>query len=399
MNDNNESPRILIYSQDGFGLGHLRRNLNISLQIKKMSAAASVLILADSPVAPFFKLPPCCDFVKLPTIVKVDTGVWRSNRLSMSYKDILKIRSQIIQDVAITFRPHVFLVDHMPHGALGELDQPLKELKATHKNTKIVLGLRDILGSNDVIHNMWVKEGAFAAIEQFYDDICIYGNDNVFDLIKEYSFPESIARKSQYCGYVARDSNGEDAIEEVMKSDSQNDEKLLLITGGGGADASYFMDMFIDAFRSLGEDYNARAILSTGPFMQDDQIKALQSKAAGLKISIESNAEDSIEDLINADLVISMAGYNTVSELMHYRKNAIIIPRPGPSAEQTMRTDIFTKRGVFRSIYLRDIQVKKFAEMIHEKLSDGIGMDESQLPNLNGAANVAEVLLERCNTN
>ena len=73
--------RLLIYSQDGFGLGHLRRNINIAYQIRTWSPSTSILIVADSPAAPFFTLPPQCDFVKIPTLVKVDAGIWRSDRL------------------------------------------------------------------------------------------------------------------------------------------------------------------------------------------------------------------------------------------------------------------------------------------------------------------------------
>jgi predicted glycosyltransferase len=111
-------------------------------------------------VAPFFKLPPRCDFIKIPTIVKVDTGIWRPDRLPMNYQELLKIRSEIIQNVALGFRPHFFLVDHMPHGALGELARPLQVLKQQCPETKIVLGLRDILGAPDTIQKQWKNEGA-----------------------------------------------------------------------------------------------------------------------------------------------------------------------------------------------------------------------------------------------
>ena len=192
----NSAPRVLIYSQDGFGLGHLRRNLNICLQFKKVSPDSSILMIADSPVAPFFKLPPKCDFIKIPTIVKVDAGIWRPDSLPVDYRELLKIRSEIIRNVALSFQPHVFMVDHMPHGALGELYSPLKAIKKKSPHTKIVLGLRDILGAPDVIHKQWQVEGAFQAANDFYDIVHIYGCRDVFDSSKQYKFPESIVKKN-----------------------------------------------------------------------------------------------------------------------------------------------------------------------------------------------------------
>lgn len=387
--------RILIYSQDGFGLGHLRRNLNISLQIKKLDPSASILIVADSPVAPFFKLPSRCDFIKLPTIVKVDTGVWRPNRLPMNYQDLMYIRSEIIQNVALSFKPHVFLVDHMPHGALGELEWPLRVLKRYSPETKIVLGLRDILGEPDVITTMWQTEGAFEAAEKYYDHICVYGCTDVFHLTQKYRFPKLLMAKTRYCGYVSRDAvsgrkRKNKALNQMMEDEKA---KMVLVTGGGGADASYFMDKFIDATRVLKKHEKFQAVISTGPFMQKEQVRLLQQKAKGLPIWVKRNSNDSIDYISRADLVISMAGYNTVSEIMRFKKNAIIVPRPGPSAEQTMRTDILSKRGLFDTIHPNNLTTDNFADLIARKLDNDHEIDDEMLPNLDGAPNVSSFLL------
>lgn len=381
--------KILIYSQDGFGLGHLRRNLNICTQIKKLHPQASCLIIADSPVAPFFKLPPNCDFIKIPTIVKVDSGIWRPDRLSMSYRELLAIRSDLIRNVAVSFQPDVFLVDHMPHGALGELAEPLRVLKTHSPHTKIILGLRDILGAPDVIHRQWEKEGAFAAIADFYDAVLIYGCADVFDAVVEYKFPPLLIDKIQYCGYVCRQNAA--PLSSVTNGHNNNDEKFILVTGGGGADASFFMDQFIEAARRLPGNF--RALITTGPFMHKDQRELLRQKTKDLPIVVSQAGEDSIRYLQRANLVISMAGYNTVSEILRFRKNAIVVPRAGPSAEQSMRTRIMSARGLFSTIHPTKLTVENLFELITQKLGNGHHIHETMIPNLNGAAKVASVIL------
>lgn len=392
------SVRVLIYSQDGFGLGHLRRNLNISLQIKKRCPTASILIIADSPVAPFFKLPPKCDFIKLPTIVKIDTGVWRPNQLPMHYQELLKIRADIIRNVALSFKPHIFLVDHMPHGALGELAVPLEALKQMHPETRIVLGLRDILGAQDVIRNMWKREGAYDAAEKYYDAVYIYGSEAVFKLVDEYQFPEKLRAKTVYCGYVTRESgNGVSSFSANgnghLAFHPAKEKKFILVTGGGGADASYFMDKFIDAARLLQKEMEFKALVSTGPFMHEKQFQLLQAKAANLPVQVRRFGIDSISLLKKADVVISMAGYNTISEIMRFRKDAIVIPRPGPSAEQTMRTDILTRRQIIRSIHPKQLTSANLASLVVEHFQNGKYLNEENLPELNGASRAAELLL------
>ncbi len=386
--------KILIYSQDGFGLGHLRRNLNICLQIIKRCPRASILIIADSPVAPFFKLPAQCDFIKIPTIVKVDTGIWRPNRLPMNYREVLKIRSEIIRSAALGFRPHFFLVDHMPHGALGELAGPLQALKEQCPETKIVLGLRDILGAPETIQKQWKSEGAFEAATAFYDHVCIYGCADVFESTDEYQFPAELVAKTQYCGYVCRDDVNTPPESGFLKNFfPEPREKFVLVTGGGGADASYFMDSFLDAVRLLAPQASFNALVSTGPFMHEEQRQLLTQKAKGLPVTVTKLGQDSLRFLRRADLVISMAGYNTISEIMRFRKKAIIIPRPGPSAEQTMRCRIMTGRGLFDTIHLQDLAAESLAEHIAHKLENGSGMNETMIPDLNGASKAAALML------
>ena len=387
--------RILIYSQDGFGLGHLRRNLNICHQIKRRRAAASCLIIADSPAAPFFPLPSNCDFIKIPTIVKVDSGVWRPDRLPMSERELLAIRSDIIRNVAVSYRPDVFLVDHMPHGALGELAEPLKILKEHCPHTRIILGLRDILGAPEVIHRQWQTEGAFEAVEAFYDAVFIYGCADLFDVIGQYDFSEDLARKAQYCGYVCREAReAASGPSRKHRPRQKKEEKFILVTGGGGADASFFMDQFIDAARLLRDDLKFHAFVTTGPFMSKEQRALLHEKTQNLPIVVSRLGADSVRFLRRADLVISMAGYNTISEILHFRKNAIVVPRAGPSAEQTMRSRLMSERGLFSTIHPTRLTAENLSELIWKKLRRKSRIDEEQMPDLGGASRAASLILD-----
>ena len=149
--------RLLIYSQDGFGLGQLRRNLNIAYRVWMNAPDVSVLVVADSPAAPFFVLPPQCDYVKIPTLVKVDAGVWRSDRLSLDHRELLNVRTRLLEGLVESYRPDLMLVDHMPHGIFGELLGPLRILRR-RRRARVMLGLRDILGGPADICKQWRLE-------------------------------------------------------------------------------------------------------------------------------------------------------------------------------------------------------------------------------------------------
>ena len=82
------SCRMAIYSQDSLGLGHLRRTSLIGGAFLEAAKDSNVLLLADSPVAPFFQLPNSMDHIKLPSIRKVSAGGWEATRLRMDRRSL-----------------------------------------------------------------------------------------------------------------------------------------------------------------------------------------------------------------------------------------------------------------------------------------------------------------------
>ena len=69
-----EDLRIAIYSQDGLGLGHMRRTCSIAWEIYRVRSEASIITFSDSQSGQFFPISPNHDFIKLPYIVKAGPG-------------------------------------------------------------------------------------------------------------------------------------------------------------------------------------------------------------------------------------------------------------------------------------------------------------------------------------
>ena len=153
------------------------------------------------------------------------------------------------------------------------------------------------------------------------------------------------------------------------------------------------MDRFIDAVRLLKTELAFQAFIATGPFVHKEQRKLLRQKSQGLPITVGRMEGDSIRYFRRADLVVSMAGYNTISEIMLFRKNAIVIPRPGPSAEQTMRTRFMSERGLFTAIAAQELTAENLAERLFAQLNNGQTIPQERLPDLRGAARVADKIL------
>src|SRR5439155_8520258 len=265
---------LLMYSHDGFGLGHLRRNTVIATRFVREMSGSTVLMLVGCPWGAFFELPPGVDYIKLPSIIKVDTGVWRPRTLRLGLETTQAIRAATILKAAELLRPDVFLVDYTPTGVWGELLPTLQMLKRRQDRPKVILGLRDILDAPEVTRQLWRKDRAYDAISQYYDSVFIYGCRDVFDTAAQYGLDGVIAEKVTFCGYLCADE--EDPAKAPMREElRQAKDKLVVVTAGGGYDAYPMMRACLDAFRLVGKDLPFEAIVITGPLMEQEQRESL----------------------------------------------------------------------------------------------------------------------------
>lgn len=384
--------RIAIYSQDGFGLGHMQRTASIAWEIYRLRPEASILTFSDSQLGQFFPISPHHDYVKLPSIAKDKPGNWRATHLRMSFPEILNLRQELIRNVLLNYRPDIFLVDHMPHGAMGELLPALEAVENAELPTQCLLGLRDILDSPEVTINRWQVEGAYDAIERFYARILVFGMQDVYDVAEKYQLPESAVKKVSYCGYVANldhDRNGYDIRARYLAGTSP-DTRFVVVMAGGGADGYSMMSTLIEALPNILTDQPCVMAIITGPFMSVELIADLERRARRLPIQMLEAVTDSTSYISAADLVIAMAGYNTSVEILRNKTPAILIPRAGPSAEQRTRARLFSAKHWVDMIDPDELTPENLAECISSHLRHPNGLKPGTLPNLSGAAVAAK---------
>ena len=380
--------RILMYSQDSYGLGHLRRATNLANALVNERLDLSVLLVVDSPVAPFFDLQARIDFVKLPTVVKVGAGVFRPGSLLTSYGLVKAMRSTVNREVLARFRPDLVLVDHMPGGANRDLVPALRLIRALNYSTRVVLGVRDIIDDPAVTCAVWQREGFYDTLRRYYDSVLIYGSQDVFATAAKYQIDGVLPGEVHYCGYVCNMDPVKDS-QHVRDKLEIGDEPIIVVMAGGGADAFRLMEMYLKALPLV--DTPTATVMVTGPFMPEEQRKTLRDRARELGVQVRTSVSDSLSHLNAADLVVSMAGYNTVSEILRFRKRAILVPRPGPSLEQRMRARIFSERGLVTAIDPQDLSAPRLARAIMESLQNPTL--RSEMPMMHGVSTVKTTLL------
>jgi predicted glycosyltransferase len=171
------------------------------------------------------------------------------------------------------------------------------------------------------------------------------------------------------------------------------DEPIVAVMAGGGADAYRLMKFYLDAVEILGRNARLAKLMVTGPFMPNRQRKILRDRANSLGVIIHSTLSD-IPSYINAaDVIITMAGYNSLTEVMRFRKPTIVVPRQGPSAEQTLRAGLFAQWDGVHPLDPRKLDGSQLAAAIRTGLDNRSTEYSSSLASLSGVAHATDYLL------
>ncbi len=377
--DKNTNLKLAMYSHDTFGLGHIRRTLLISEHLSKAFPKISTLIISGSSMIHSMRIPSNVDYIKVPCLTKKSNNHYLPKYLSQYPNGVTKMRKEIIFSTLKEYQPDLFIVDKTPEGTMGELCKSLHYLKGNMPDTKIVLGIRDVLDNPDHVRKEWDGNDTYDLIDTCYDEIWVYGSKEIYNVIEEYRFPSSVARKVHFCGYLKRQEPLR-ASEEIKEQLGMREKKMVLMTLGGGGDGHEIVDVFIEALSELSIQRKIGGLIVTGPDFSNDKLNSIINvTGSGQEMIVKDYTSDILEYMNAADLVVSMAGYNTICEILSLNKKSIVIPRVNPRQEQLIRAVKLSGLGLLKlitplelsSALLKDEIVKALCSRQHQyPLSD-----------------------------
>lgn len=346
MNHKQHRYRILIYSHDSFGLGHLRRCRTIALALVRHRPDLSVLILSGSPIIGNFEFCHRVDFVRIPGIIKLHDGEYTPLSLDIGIEETLTIREEIIRRTAEAFRPDLFIVDKEPLGLRGEVKDTLTMLKA--KGIPLILGLRDVMDEPVLLAEEWDRKNVLPALTDLYDDIWIYGLPEICNALEGISLPSVAEAKIRYTGYLKREASH--TQRPATASVPITHGPYFLVTPGGGGDGGALIDWVLSAYE-YDSGIPCPALIVLGPFMRSAQQSAFLERVHRLDRVEAITFEAHLENFIDAAAgVIAMGGYNTFCEILSFDKPALLVPRKKPRLEQYIRACRAEALGLVRSV-------------------------------------------------
>ena len=333
--------RVLIYSHDSFGLGHLRRCRAIAHSLVDADSSLSVLILSGSPIIGSFDFRSRVDFVRVPGVIKLRNGEYVSLSLHIDIEETLAMRSSIIRHTADIFDPDILIVDKEPLGLRGEVRSTLDLLRA--RGTPMVLGLRDVMDDPDALETEWERKHAVPALSDYYSEIWVYGLPQICDPLAGIDLPASVRRRMVYTGYLRRNIP---AAVVAPEPSGLRDGEFLLVTSGGGGDGDELIDWVLAAYEHEGGSLPP-ALLVFGPFMLPDRQATFAARAAKVPKLRTITFDARLENLMSrAAGIVAMGGYNTFCEILSFDKPALIVPRTAPRLEQFIRAQRAAELGL-----------------------------------------------------
>jgi predicted glycosyltransferase/glycosyltransferase involved in cell wall biosynthesis len=378
------SARVLIYSHDTYGLGHIRRSLLLAESIADLAQVGAVLVVTGSPRAQSFQLPPGVDTVKLPAATKEPAGEYRARSLGVPFDDLVEVRSQLLDAAVRSFRPDLMVVDHAPVGMAGELWPLFRRLASASTRPRLVLGLRDIIDDVDRVRAEWAGLDAWPALDRLYDRVLVYGDPAVTTTAMELDLDRRLHGKVQHVGYLARTAGAHRTNDETP---------TIVVTVGGGGDGLPVLDAYGSFLASGARDDRFRSVVLTGPLLSSRRRTAVADRlrASGADVEVHEFVTNPEELFASAAGVVSMAGYNTTCELLASGVPTLLVPREEPRAEQLLRAHRLAATGAVSMASVSELQSR-----LGPFIDAALAVQQSFVPtvSLDGVARATEHIAE-----
>jgi len=379
--------KILFYTANGVGLGHLQRAHLIAEKIRFKNIEIALVTSARSPqiFGKFFhrliRLIPLSDELLFDPPKTLAARLANGKKLARVFKNYQP--DLVIADFYLTS-----LFTFYPFGhALKQF--PVKSI--------FIWRLGDDKSVCRSLKNEQTKLNLFERI------ILPHSRQELADFLSREALNQTVNdRRFKICGPIYRRPDKMKLVNCRKKYRISANDFLITITLGGGGkldggqcdNPDKVINDFVSIFPQLQKDIpNLRIVVSTGPYFK------LERKYAKIKgIDMVTFEPNLLELMSLSKIVICPVGYNTCNELIQIKRPAILIPLMRGNREQFVRAKYFKKQNVAK-IYNGN-SPKKLLKLILECKNDLAIMESnySNFPdNRNGINQVTGIILNLLN--
>jgi len=124
------------------------------------------------------------------------------------------------------------------------------------------------------------------------------------------------------------------------------------VTAGGGEDGHNLIRTYLEGLAAGHSGSSWKTLIVTGPELAESHRREARLLAGRFpQVRVIEFTDEMMNYMNAADVVVSMAGYNTICEILSLRKRAVIVPRIEPVKEQEIRAERMARLGLFKMIH------------------------------------------------
>ena len=368
--------KVLFYLQHLLGIGHVNRSALIIKELCEHDFEVHVAF-GGSPVsgtnfaaATLHQLLPIKSADgSFSALVTADGSPLTEEKKEQRRDELLALAEEIQPDIIVTesypFGRRMMRFELLPllHWAQQQKPKPM-----------VVSSIRDILQRKRAEREAETVE----IVKKFYDHIWFHGDETFCPLEASFPMAAQISEKFGGTGYVA-------AAPPPMVAKRGG----VVVSIGGGAVGLHLLQTAIELACS-GFMVDRKWTILAGLNQPQEFFHQLQEKAPE-NVSILRHVNNFPARLAGAELSVSMAGYNTVMDILQAKVPAVLIPFEGAGeTEQLMRTEKLAEAG--RAVCLRESEVTATALAL--AMEKALTIEIGRLPiNTDGAKRSAEQLM------
>ncbi len=358
--------KIMVYCQHVLGLGHFFRTLEIINALK----AHQVILVTGGDRLPV-PLPGHVTGVRLPGLMMdAEFNSLYSVDPDLPVETVKSIRRDQLLNLVDSLQPDLFVVELYPFGRNGfrfELLPVIERIKSK-KYTKcpIICSVRDILVEKSDPETY--EKRVVNLLNQWFDGVMVHADPNIISLETTFSSLGDVKIPVVYTGYVTPLPDLATARNLRQAEGIGENQQLIIISAGSGVAGWPLLRAAAMAHSMLKAPGVVRMKLITGPYMVKEEKEALKS-FEGDQIRISSFSSHFVSLLAASELSVSMAGYNTVMNLLAARVPALVWPF-SQNREQLMRVEKFARRSEISLLSDDDIRADRLAGLMDRKLKN-----------------------------
>ncbi len=378
----NSRARIAFYCQHLLGVGHLTRSFAITNQLV---SSFDVEFIQGGP--DIGKIPDQSVMVHYlsPLQMKESTAELYDPIDGRDVDAVFADRMKVLQEIAGR-RFDFLIVELFPFGRKkfkAEILGFIAEIRRLNPKIQVICSLRDILVEK---HDYLVRDKKNAdLVNQYFDHVFVHSDPNILKLDQTYSAVNEIEKKISYTGFVTESADIPDHECELM-----NDSGLpqILISQGGGVVGRELLEGFARIVSALPDYF---FLFSMGPNAPKDLRTVLVDIIGNCSnYKIVDFLQNFEAELCASKLSASLAGYNTMMNLLNRKSTALVFPYMA-NREQNLRATAIEKFGALKILRSDDLKSKKLLEIVKNQISNKYPVFEIEL---DGTTNT-RVLLEK----